>query len=311
MLLTKSFSLSEIKQFGLLGCGLVGGALATRLLESGRKVFAYDPAPGARARIEGLGASMLDSEEEVATRCRLLILSLPGTADVRAVVNRIQPVLQSGDIVIDTTTGDPDEVEAIAAELLELGVSYLDATLGGSSRQIAAGEGIVICGGSPGAFALVEPVLRTFGGSVFHTGAAGTGTRMKLVLNLVLGLQRAALAEGLEFARSSGIDPAMALEVLKAGPAYSRAMDTKGPKMVSGDFEPEARLAQHWKDVRLIQKSGLANGACLPLTEVHETLLRAAADAGWGAEDNSAIIKVFQRPLTSTVLHSKPRKPLL
>jgi 3-hydroxyisobutyrate dehydrogenase-like beta-hydroxyacid dehydrogenase len=151
-------------------------------------------------------------------------------------------------------------------------------------------------------------LLQIFGSTVFHTGPAGTGTRMKLAMNLVLGLQRAVLAEGLEFARSSGIDPQLALEVLKAGPAYSRAMDTKGPKMLSGNFEPEARLAQHWKDVRLIQKSALANGASLPLTEVHETLLRAASDAGWGAEDNSAIIKVFRTPHSNSVPNPSPRK---
>ena len=309
--MTKRFSQSETFPIGLLGCGLVGSGLAKRLLESGRKICAYDPAPGVGARIEDLGGSMLASEEDVATRCRCLIFSLPGATEVRTVVNRILPVLQRGNIIVDTTTGDPDEVEAIAAELSEAGVFYLDATLGGSSRQIAEGEGIVICGGSAETFAAMEPMLRTLASTLFHTGAAGSGTRMKLAMNLVLGLQRAALAEGLEFARSSGIDPQLALDVLKAGPAYSRAMDTKGPKMLSGNFEPEARLAQHWKDVRLIQKSGLANGAALPLTEVHETLLRAAADAGWGAEDNSAIIKVFQRPLTSNVPHSKPRKPII
>jgi 3-hydroxyisobutyrate dehydrogenase-like beta-hydroxyacid dehydrogenase len=300
--LTKPFSLSETTPIGLLGCGLVGSALARRLFESGRHVYAYDPAPEVGARIEDMGGSMLASEEDVANRCRCLIFSLPGATEVRTVVNRILPVLQRGNIIVDTTTGDPDDVEAIAAELSEAGVFYLDATLGGSSRQIAEGEGIVICGGSAEAFAAVEPMLRTLASTVFHTGAAGSGTRMKLAMNLVLGL---------EFARSSGIDPQLALDVLKAGPAYSRAMDTKGPKMLSGNFEPEARLAQHWKDVRLIQKSGLANGATLPLTEVHEALLRAAADAGWGAEDNSAIIKVFQRPLTNNVPHPKPRKPIL
>lgn len=308
--MTKHVSLSETEPIGLLGCGLVGSALAKRLVASGRQVCAYDPAPEAQPRIESLGSSMMASEEDVASRCRCLVFSLPGANEVRTVVNRILPVVQQGSMIVDTTTGDPDDVETIADELLVAGVQYVDATLGGSSRQIAAGEGIVICGGSPEAFAAVEPLLRTFAATVFHTGGTGSGTRMKLVLNLVLGLQRAALAEGLEFARSSGIDPQLALEVLKAGPAYSRAMDTKGPKMLSGNFEPEARLAQHWKDVRLIQKSAFANGARLPLTEVHETLLRAASDAGWGAEDNSAIIKVFQRPLIHSVRSSKPRKQI-
>ena len=117
---------------------------------------------------------------------------------------------------------------------------------------------------------------------------------MKLVLNLVLGLNRAVLAEGLSFARSSGIDPALALEILKAGPAYSKAMDVKGQKMLSEDFTPEARLSQHLKDVRLILDQARQQGRMLPLSEVHRTLLEKAETAGYGAADNSAIVKAFE-----------------
>ena len=118
---------------------------------------------------------------------------------------------------------------------------------------------------------------------------------MKLVLNLVLGLNRAVLAEGLEFARASGIDPWLALEILKASPAYSRAMDTKGARMLNEDFEPEARLSQHLKDVRLILASGERSGAQLPLSEAHRALLEIAESAGFGSLDNSAVIKALQR----------------
>ena len=304
----KVFSLSENEPIGLLGYGLVGTALAQRVMAAGWSVLAYDPAPEARGRIEETGAVWLASEAEVAARCSCVVLSLPGPAEVAAVVDRMLPVVRGGSLIVDTTTGDPDSVTAAARRLRGEGAHYLDATLGGSSRQIAAGEGIVMCGGSPEAFAAVEPLLRSFAATVFHTGEAGSGSRMKLVLNLVLGLQRAVLAEGLEFARSCGIDPQLALAVLRAGPAYSRAMDSKGQKMLAEEFTPEARLAQHWKDVGLIQQQGRVNGASLPLTDVHETLLRAAAEAGWGALDNSAIIKVFQRALIHSHSDSNPRK---
>ena len=173
------------------------------------------------------------------------------------------------------------------------GVEYLDASLGGSSRQIALGESIVMCGATDAGFAAAGDILRNFGATVFHTGLPGSGTRMKLVLNLVLGLQRAVLAEGLEFARSSGVDPQRALEVLQAGPAYARVMDTKGQKMLTRDFRPEARLEQHRKDVGLMLVSAKQNGAYLPFTRLHEELLAAACERGWGGEDNSAIIKMF------------------
>jgi len=210
------------------------------------------------------------------------------------VIEIITAHLHPGDILIDTTTGHPDEVEATALRLAEQGVCYLDATLGGSSNQIANGEATIICGAPADAFAAIEPLLRCLGAPVFHTGPTGSGTRMKLVLNLVLGLERAVLAEALEFARHSGIDPAHALEVLRSGPAYSRVMDTKGEKMLHNDFQPQARLAQHWKDVRLMLECAGRNGAFLPLTRVHDQLLSVASESGWGGEDNSAIIKVFR-----------------
>jgi 3-hydroxyisobutyrate dehydrogenase-like beta-hydroxyacid dehydrogenase len=117
---------------------------------------------------------------------------------------------------------------------------------------------------------------------------------MKLVFNLVLGLHRAVLAEALSFAGSYGIDPAAALEVLKAGAAYSKVMDIKGGKMLSGDFTPEARLSQHLKDVRLIVAAAERCGAMVPLSEIHRELLERAEAAGFGAMDNSAVIKAFE-----------------
>lgn len=273
----------------------MGSALAERLVRAGYATFAYDPDPQAIERLTKLGGHSLPDSTAVAKQCRRIVLSLPGPTEVCAVVSEISATLLPGDVILDTTTGDPDAVLRIAEQLAARGVMYLDATLGGSSRQIASGDAIVVCGASASGFNAAKDLLNTFSKQVFHTGPPGTGTRMKLVLNLAIGLHRAVLAEALEFARRSGIEPARALEILKSGPAYSKAMDTKGPKMITGDFVPEARLSQHLKDVRLMLQCGKENDSMLPLTEAHERLLAAADEAGWGAEDNSAIIKVFQR----------------
>src|SRR5262245_50034180 len=121
---------------------------------------------------------------------------------------------------------------------------------------------------------------------------------MKLVTNLVLGLNRAALAEGLAFAGAIGLAPADALEVLLNCPAYSRTMDAKGPKMVAGDFTPAAKLSQHLKDVRIILVEGERAGQPLPLSALHRQLLEAAEAAGWGELDNSGIIRAIERKTT-------------
>ncbi len=117
---------------------------------------------------------------------------------------------------------------------------------------------------------------------------------MKLVVNLVLGLNRAALAEGLAFAASCGIDAQQALDVLRAGVSYSAVMDTKGPKMVAHDFSPQARLSQHLKDVRMILDLATKQTLPLPLSSTHRHILELAEKMGLGSLDNSAILKVYE-----------------
>ena len=117
---------------------------------------------------------------------------------------------------------------------------------------------------------------------------------MKLISNLVLGLNRAALAEGLVFAKAIGVSAERALEVLMGTMAHSRIMDTKGRKMLDGNFSVQARLSQHLKDIRLILDAASEADQPLPLTEVHRRLLEAAQAAGFGEADNSAIIEAFK-----------------
>lgn len=150
-------------------------------------------------------------------------------------------------------------------------------------------------GGEVSAFEACADLWPVLGRKVFHVGGIGAAAKMKLAGNLVLGLNRAVLAEGLAFAEAIGIDPAAALEVFQESGAYSRAMDVKGPKMLEGDFTVQARLAQHLKDVKLMLEAADAAGMAIPLAETHARLLEQADAAGWGGLDNSAIINVYRR----------------
>jgi 3-hydroxyisobutyrate dehydrogenase-like beta-hydroxyacid dehydrogenase len=280
---------------GIVGIGLVGTALAERLIAAGYSVTGFDVRAEQRDTLVRLGGDAACCAGVVASECERLILSLPTSEIAGSVLDEIRPKLRAGALVIDTTTGAPEDAVRFASRLGEAGVEYVDATVGGSSRQVREGEVILICGGSDAAFARCADVFAHCCRTAYHVGSAGSGARMKLVMNLVLGLNRAVLAEGLEFARSSGIDPFLALEILRAGAAYSRAMDTKGPRMLNEQFEPEARLSQHLKDVRLILACGAQVDARLPLSAVHREVLEAAEKAGYGGADNSAVIKAFQR----------------
>lgn len=275
----------------MLGLGLLGSAIGARLRQAGFATAGFDLDEGRLSEFQEQGGVAVGSAREAAAE--RLILCLPTSTTAREVLGDIEGALQRGAIVIDTTTGDPADAEANCARLAKQGIHYLDATVGGSSRQTLAGEAIVMAGGDAAAFERCADVFAAFAPKSFHVGPAGSGARMKLVVNLALGLNRAVLAEALTFARALDIDPELALAVLKAGPAYSKAMDVKGDKMIHEDFTPEARLSQHLKDVRLILESAAANGARVPLSEVHRQLLEKAERQGYGAADNSAVINAF------------------
>jgi 3-hydroxyisobutyrate dehydrogenase-like beta-hydroxyacid dehydrogenase len=219
---------------------------------------------------------------------------LPNSDITATVLAEIAALLQPGAIILDTTTSAPEHAEAFAAQLQQYGVSYLEANVGGSSDQVRRHDAIAICGGELNAYEQCSELLDLLFRRKFYVGACGSASRMKLVLNLVLGLNRAVLAEGLSFAIANGLDLAPALEILRAGPAFSRVMDTKGDKMIQADFSAQARLSQHLKDVRLILTQGGRLGAKLPFTELHRQILQALEEAGYGHEDNSVVIRAFQ-----------------
>ena len=276
---------------GIIGLGLVGGALAQRFLSAGFEVCGYDLSHDRCAELVKLGGLTADATD-VAQACDQLVLSLPTSHIAAQVLVEIADELR-GKLVLDTTTGEPESMARLGAWLADRGTTYVDATIAGSSAQVRRGEVVVMLGGTDAAIEQARHLVRAFAARWFHLGPVGSGARMKLVVNLVLGLNRAVLAEGLSFAKSCGIDPAQALEVLLAGPAFSRVMETKGQKMLRGDFAPEARLAQHHKDVKLILDVAEKSGVKVPLTQLHDLLLSALVAAGYGEVDNSAIVQAF------------------
>lgn len=282
---------------GIVGLGLLGGALAERLLRAGFAVVGYDTDPDRRRLFAVLGGRCLDSAGAVVRAAGRTVLSLPDSDVVAAVLEECAAALRPGHLVVDTTTGDPEHSAAVGAALAARGVHYLDSTVVGSSEQARTAEVVVLVGGERNAAEACADLYACFAREWFYLGPWGSGARMKLVVNLVLGLNRAALAEGLAFARAGGIDPAQALRVLRAGAAYSRVMDTKGDKMVGHDFRPQAKLAQHLKDVRLILAVAERAGARVPLSALHRDLLEQLAAACLSEADNAAIIRAFEDPL--------------
>ena len=283
---------------GLIGLGLVGSAIAERLKADGFNVVGFDIEKAKCEQLEQLGGQAVNSPAQVAEQAGRIILSLPDTDAVLKVVEGPGGILEAKKVpgyIIDTTTGEPDKTAALAQRLARRGIYFLDAPFSGSSRQVREKDVIFMVGGEKAVYEKCMDIFKALGAKSFYLGASGNGSRAKLAGNLILGLNRLALAEGLVFAAKLGLEPRAFLELLKVTLAYSAAMDVKGKKMLEGDFTPQARLRQHHKDVSIILKYAENSGQELPLSKVHLEILQKAIEAGDGELDNSAVIREIER----------------
>jgi 3-hydroxyisobutyrate dehydrogenase-like beta-hydroxyacid dehydrogenase len=201
----------------------------------------------------------------------------------------------SGRIVMCTSTCDPDRIAALARRVEDHGLRFLETPVSGTSEQVRRGDGVGLIGGDPAVAAKVAGVLDVIFPVRFHVGGPGDGGRAKLAVNLILGLNRVALAEGLVFATRLGLDPQAFLKIARGSAAYSQVMDTKGAKMATSDFAPEGRARQTLKDVHLMLDQAARCGQALPLLEVHRDILAACVAAGEGDLDNSVVINEIRR----------------
>ena len=283
---------------GLIGLGLVGTAVAEVLLSRHFEIVGFDIDAARCTNLRAIGGRVAASPQEIAQAVPRVVLSLPDTNVVREVVegpNGLVKAEKPPRHIIDTTTGDPKETIRLAQRLEQRGICLLDATISGSSDQVRNREAVFMVGGDKTAFDRCTDILAALSEEVFYLGPSGSGSKAKLASNLVLGLNRLVLAEGLVFAERLGLDLEGFLELLKVSPAYSVAMDIKGKKMVRQDFTPQSRIRQHHKDVSLILKYARQAGQELPLSRVHRDILEKAMAAGEGDLDNAAVIREIAR----------------
>jgi L-threonate 2-dehydrogenase len=294
--------MSDRAPIGVVGLGLMGEVFSQRLIAAGFDVLGFDIDPKKGETLSTMGGRAAASMGDIAHDSSPIILAVFNTDQVEEVVEKtLLPALgeNSGKIVLCTSTCDPDRIAALAARVAKRGLRFLEAPVSGTSDQVHRGDGVGLLGGDLSIAAEVAPVLDALFPKRFHVGAAGDGGRAKLAVNLILNLNRLALAEGLVFASRLGLDPDAFLRVAQNSAAYSQVMETKGPKMVRSDFRPEGRVRQSLKDVHLMLEQAQRKGQQLPALEVDAALLEACVRHGEGDLDNSVIIEEIRRRVVS------------
>jgi 3-hydroxyisobutyrate dehydrogenase-like beta-hydroxyacid dehydrogenase len=279
---------------GIAGLGLMGRAFAGRLVDAGYRVLAYD----VRSVEAPAGVELQASLAGLAAHCEAILLSVFDTAQVEYVLFGPEGLLaaQVRAPILCTSTCDPDEIAAIAQRCAAHGVEFLELPFSGTSQQVARGDGVGLVGGDEQLAQRLAPVLDVLCPRRQYVGRCGDAGRAKLAVNLVLGLHRAALAEGLNFGRRIGLDPARLLQILQGSAAASSVMPVKGPLMVQRRYDaPQSRVDQSLKDFGLIRALGRRAGQPLPLAEVYVQLLESCLARGEGGQDNAIIHEAIAR----------------
>jgi 3-hydroxyisobutyrate dehydrogenase-like beta-hydroxyacid dehydrogenase len=288
--------MTAARQIGIAGLGLLGSALAHRLVTSGFTPRGYDPDPAKVAALAEAGG-IAGALDEVA-RCDVVLLAVFDTNQVEDVVgNALLPALNPGvpKIVLCAATCDPDRIAILVEKVAPLGLSMIETPVSGSSGQVRNGEGVGLLGGDRDVIDSVADIIDAIYPKWFYMGPAGNGGRAKLAINHLLGLNRLVLAEGLVFAERLGLDPKSFLDVARQSAAYSQVMDIKGPKMVSGDYTPQGFIHQSLKDFKLIVEQAGKRGQDMPLAALNAEVLQACLARGEGERDNSAVIEEIRR----------------
>jgi len=276
----------------------MGQAFAERLLAAGYSVLGTDIDDAKREQLTALGGRAAVNLREIAETCSVIVLAVFNTEQVEAVTEiDLLPASPAGmrPIVLCTSTCDPDRIAALVARVGDDRLRFLETPVSGTSAQVRSGAGVGLIAGDPSAMHEAQPVLDALFPKNLHVGRVGDAGRTKLAINLVLGLNRLALAEGLAFAERVGLDLESFFLILRESAAYSQVMDTKGPKMMRSDFLPEGRARQTLKDARLMIEQADKAGQPLPALAVHADVLEACVRYGQGDLDNSVIIEELRR----------------
>jgi 3-hydroxyisobutyrate dehydrogenase-like beta-hydroxyacid dehydrogenase len=278
---------------GVIGLGLMGEVYTRRLVAAGFAVIGFDVDPAKNERLKNFGAQA-GTLADIAQKCEPIVLAVFNTEQVEDVVERALIPAAAGKIVLVTSTCDPDRIAALGARVGDK-LRFLETPVSGTSEQVRQGDGVGLIGGDQKIAVDAAPVLDALFAKSFHIGKIGDGGRAKLAVNLILGLNRLALAEGLVFAARLGLDPAAFLDVARRSAAASQVMDTKGLKMIGGDFAPEGRVRQTLKDTQLMLDQARKAGQQLPLLQIHADVLQACVRHGDSEQDNSIVIEEIRR----------------
>ncbi len=280
-----------IQSVGIFGLGLIGTAMAERLLSSDIVVRGHDPADARMEHLASIGG-LPATPEEVWT-ADVIVAAVFDTDQLAHVIENAPAYNRR--CLVSVSTCDPERMPGLAAAASKNGIDLVEAPISGTSSQLAEGQVIFLVAGCEKTASSLAPFFEKLSHAHFHVGTIGNGNRTKLAINLILGLNRAALAEGLVFAKAIGLDPDNFLKLAAQSSAASSVMAAKGTSMARRDFRPTGRIAQSAKDFSLILEAAAKSAQDLPFARTYEAMMQDCLSHGEDDLDNTAILLAIER----------------
>ena len=282
------------KMVGLIGLGIMGGAIARNLRERGWDVTGFDVAPEPGEKLAAAGGTVAVSSAAVAVAARIVVTSLPSAAAALAVAEEIAGCGAPERIIVETSTLALEDKLAFAGVLARAGHVALDCPLSGTGAQAQTRDLVVYASGASEAIAEALPVFADFARETHDLGAFGNGSRMKFVANLLVAIHNVAAAEALTLARRAGLDPDLVVRVAGAGAGASRMFELRAPMMAQARYEPATMRVATWKkDMEIIGRFAQDLACPTPLFTATEPIYAEALARGLGEKDTAAVFAVL------------------
>ncbi|MFC0010259.1 2-hydroxy-3-oxopropionate reductase [Devosia nitrariae] len=281
---------------GFIGLGVMGRPMAAHLIEAGQTLHLHRVKPISQHLVDQ-GGIACSSAREVAEKSDIVILMLPDTPDVEAVLfgqDGLEEGLSAGKLVIDMSSISPVATKQFAERLRRKDIGYVDAPVSGGEVGAKNAALTIMVGGSEADFSRARPLFEAMGKNITHVGAVGDGQTAKVANQIIVGLTIEAVSEALLFAKVAGADPARVREALMGGFASSRILELHGQRMIDRTFDPGFRIRLHRKDLTLATDAAKALELALPNTAMTQQLMNAALAIGLGDKDHSALIEALE-----------------
>ena len=282
---------------GFIGLGIMGKPMAMNLLKAGFSLTVYNRTAAKCEPLVKAGAAAVSSPREAAECSNVVVTIVSDTPDVESVLFGEEGIwhgLKEGQIIIDMSSISPAETQRYAARLRDMKVEMLDAPVTGGEKGAIEGALAIMVGGKQETFNRCLPIFQALGRTVVYAGESGSGQKTKLVNQILCAQHIVAMADGLRFARRSGLDLETTLKVVSDGAAGSWMLSNLAPRILRNDFDPGFTIKLQQKDLRLVREALQEMRGTYPATELAYELFTEAVASGLGEQGTQGLINLFK-----------------